>query len=451
MSPYSHKNNQLATSLATYDGAGNVIQDTRNAYAYDPEGRLCAVEANPTGSATYTQYIYDAEGRRVAKGSGTSLSCGAPTTANGFTLSSQYLLDQSGNQASELGASGNWVHSNIWEGGRLTGTYTSTGLHFAIADPLGTKRVQAVVTSSGTGAPELNCLSLPFGNNVGNTLLSNCVAVGSGGTDATEHHFTGKERDTESGNDYFGARYYASSMGRFMSPDPGPWQLENPQYLNMYNYALNNPLRYTDAEGETPQDRVLKAIQLTTQNIPYKSGGHSEATGLDCSGLVADVWKSDPDSVMNLSVNGPGGGAANEASEFQNNGAGQWSTDINSAQPGDAIFFANDSGTIVHTGIVVDIRDGKVYFVHAPKPGEKVKPYYIKINNPKLGGEKFAGLGRSIENGQSSTSNSSKPNAWQRFTNWVSSLFSDQPPAEPQAKVSATSCATGPDGKVTCQ
>jgi RHS repeat-associated protein len=31
--------------------------------------------------------------------------------------------------------------------------------------------------------------------------------------------FTGKERDTESGNDYFGARYYASTMGRFMSPD----------------------------------------------------------------------------------------------------------------------------------------------------------------------------------------------------------------------------------------
>jgi len=31
---------------------------------------------------------------------------------------------------------------------------------------------------------------------------------------------TGKERDTKSGNDYFGARYYASSMGRFMSPDP---------------------------------------------------------------------------------------------------------------------------------------------------------------------------------------------------------------------------------------
>ena len=38
--------------------------------------------------------------------------------------------------------------------------------------------------------------------------------------------FTGKERDSESGNDYFGARYYAASMGRFMSPDPmGFWLL----------------------------------------------------------------------------------------------------------------------------------------------------------------------------------------------------------------------------------
>jgi len=32
-------------------------------------------------------------------------------------------------------------------------------------------------------------------------------------------HFTGKERDAESGNDYFGKRYYSSSMGRWMSPD----------------------------------------------------------------------------------------------------------------------------------------------------------------------------------------------------------------------------------------
>jgi RHS repeat-associated protein len=68
--------------------------------------------------------------------------------------------------------------------------------------------------------------------------------------------FTGKERDTESGNDYFGARYYASNMGRFMSPDwaakaePVPYaKLGNPQSLNLYAYMLNNPLKGVDRDG----------------------------------------------------------------------------------------------------------------------------------------------------------------------------------------------------------
>ena len=76
--------------------------------------------------------------------------------------------------------------------------------------------------------------------------------------------YTGKERDTESGNDYFGARYYASSMGRFMSPDsqdpsdalpfvgidPMPYgDPLNPQSLNLYSYVYNNPLSRTDSDG----------------------------------------------------------------------------------------------------------------------------------------------------------------------------------------------------------
>jgi RHS repeat-associated protein len=68
------------------------------------------------------------------------------------------------------------------------------------------------------------------------------------------HDFTGKERDSESGNDYFGARYYASSMGRFMSPDP--WldsaRPENPQTWNRYSYALNSPLNNVDRNGLWP-------------------------------------------------------------------------------------------------------------------------------------------------------------------------------------------------------
>src|SRR6185437_455260 len=75
------------------------------------------------------------------------------------------------------------------------------------------------------------------------------------GLRASEHlnrigpRYTGKERDTESGLDYFGARYLSSSMGRFMSPDPLGGHLENPQSLNKYAYALNNPLTNTDPTG----------------------------------------------------------------------------------------------------------------------------------------------------------------------------------------------------------
>jgi len=72
----------------------------------------------------------------------------------------------------------------------------------------------------------------------------------------SQFRFTGKERDAESGNDYFGARYYASSMGRFLSPDwsakvePVPYaKLDNPQSLNLYAYVGNNPLGRIDADG----------------------------------------------------------------------------------------------------------------------------------------------------------------------------------------------------------
>jgi RHS repeat-associated protein len=71
-----------------------------------------------------------------------------------------------------------------------------------------------------------------------------------------ESCFTGKERDAESGNDYFEARYYSSSMGRFISPDwsarvmPIPYaKLDNPQSLNLYAYVGNNPLTRFDPDG----------------------------------------------------------------------------------------------------------------------------------------------------------------------------------------------------------
>jgi RHS repeat-associated protein len=83
------------------------------------------------------------------------------------------------------------------------------------------------------------------------------------GTAENNRKFVGKEKDTESGLSYFGARYLKSDVGRFISPDSvgavDPWTgkenlviLHNPQRLNQYAYGLNNPYRYVDADGKFP-------------------------------------------------------------------------------------------------------------------------------------------------------------------------------------------------------
>ena len=92
-------------------------------------------------------------------------------------------------------------------------------------------------------------------------------------------HFTGKERDTESGNDYFEARYYSSAMGRFMSPDwsaqeePVPYaKLDDPQSLNLYAYVRNNPLIREDADGHNPGELVQEAEQSGIEPLVIAAG-----------------------------------------------------------------------------------------------------------------------------------------------------------------------------------
>jgi RHS repeat-associated protein len=75
---------------------------------------------------------------------------------------------------------------------------------------------------------------LPFGEEVLATSPSTDV----------EQRFTGQIRDTETGLDYFNARYYTAPLGRFNSPDPANIgaSLYDPQTWNGYAYARNNPL-----------------------------------------------------------------------------------------------------------------------------------------------------------------------------------------------------------------
>jgi RHS repeat-associated protein len=89
-----------------------------------------------------------------------------------------------------------------------------------------------------------------------------------------QYKFTGKERDSESGLDNFDTRYFGSSFGRFMSPDPiGPGQHpENPQSWNLYSYVLNNPVNLVDPTGQ-----YVCAISVTQQQCDNFQKGLDQA------------------------------------------------------------------------------------------------------------------------------------------------------------------------------
>jgi len=100
--------------------------------------------------------------------------------------------------------------------------------------------------------------------------------------------FTGKERDTETGLDYFGARYMSSAQGRFTSPDPivvTKERLRDPQSLNLYAYTRNNPLRFVFA-ARTPKS-IGSHITRPPMALPHTVPGLFEpSTGPDMDGTV---------------------------------------------------------------------------------------------------------------------------------------------------------------------
>jgi RHS repeat-associated protein len=92
------------------------------------------------------------------------------------------------------------------------------------------------------------------------------------------YKFTGKERDSETGLDYFGARYYGNGLGRFLTPDWAakaaavPYgEFSDPQSLNLYTYVRNIPTTRADADGHQcmgcPIDPDKIAIELAPQEL----------------------------------------------------------------------------------------------------------------------------------------------------------------------------------------
>lgn len=246
-------NNQL--SGFGYDPAGNMTSSAPASYVYDDENRLIA-------TAGYS-YLYDGDGERVEK-----CTEGTPGTCAAGATGTLYWRGLGSAPLAETDLSGNVQNNYIFFGGQRVARNDSLGvIHYYFSDHLGSHGV--VENATGT-ACEQDIDYYPYGG-VEYDYVNQC-----GAQVPQNYKFTGKERDSESGLDMFGARYYGSSLGRFMTPD---WAAKpvtvpyahfgNPQSLNLYSYVQNNPTTVGDPDGHGDQTGPTYSCSGgTCQQIP---------------------------------------------------------------------------------------------------------------------------------------------------------------------------------------
>ena len=248
--------NLLSASL--HDFSGNQTRDgAGRSFTYDAENRQLTFN----GSAA--TYVYDGEGHRVKK-----------TDATGTTT---------------------FVYN---AGGQLVAEYTSggappNGTSYLTTDHLGSTRL----VTDATGSVKSRRDYLPFGEEVPASQGVRSSVSGYGAAEATRQRFTSKERDNESGLDYFLARYYSSAQGRFTSPDEftdGPDELfdftdhassnptfyadlTEPQTLNKYQYGLNSPLKYVDPDGHQKTSSLKEQLKQSLAALWEKYGPKSDS------------------------------------------------------------------------------------------------------------------------------------------------------------------------------
>jgi RHS repeat-associated protein len=139
---------------------------------------------------------------------------------------------------------------------------TTGNINWLVTDQLGTPRM--ILDQSGSLAGVKRHDYLPFGEELFAGVGGRTGGVGGqgyGGGDGVRQKFTQKERDIETGLDYFRARYYASTQGRLTSTDPllSTGFPATPQSWNRYSYTLNNPVRLIDPTGMFVIDPTLSA------------------------------------------------------------------------------------------------------------------------------------------------------------------------------------------------
>ena len=235
----------------TYDPAGNLTHDVNgHAYIYDGENKQTTYDggASANGGATY---YYDGDGQRVKKVAG-----GSPVTTTVFVynIQSQLVAEYSDAQPATTG-----------------------GTSYLTEDTLGTPRVDTDASGNVKARHDYQ----PFGEELFASAGSRTAPNGYAG-DNINQKFTLKERDNETGLDFFETRYYSSSLGRFASTDHLIFQQEmltDPQRFNLYVYVRNNPLQYIDPDGL--ELRLAGGIGYLTSMIEGWAGDFRDKVKVD--------------------------------------------------------------------------------------------------------------------------------------------------------------------------
>jgi len=160
---------------------------------------------------------------------------------------------------------------------------------------------------------------LPFGEELFAGTGGRTTGQGYTG-DNIRQKFTSQERDNETGLDYFLARYYSSSQGRFTSVDPfnialdtqvaaelNPERaralfnayLSQPQQWNRYAYAINNPLLYVDPTGESIQlsndkDERERQLQALREAVGAEAGAYLYANQGEDGNYYVGIYEGGP-------------------------------------------------------------------------------------------------------------------------------------------------------------
>jgi len=247
---YDASGNLVTTATYCYDAAGNLRTDgSGRVYSFDQENRITGA-----GGLTYT---YDADGNRVQKSNG--------STGTIYWYMSPGIVaesDLSGNLKSEyVFFAGERVARKDFSG-------STTSVFYYFSDHL--KTASVITDSAGTVKADSDYY--PWGGEL--QFVNN---------DPNHYKFTGKERDAETGLDYFGARYYSNWLGRFITPDwsatpePVPFaDLGDPQSLNQYSYVRNVPTARLDPDGhlqkkEAPEPPQQEAKEEAEQSARMES------------------------------------------------------------------------------------------------------------------------------------------------------------------------------------